>query len=45
MELDLRDRDQEQAEELAEALVGVAWAAHGLALDRAGTAFAQPAEM
>lgn len=45
MELDLQDRDQERAEELAEALVVDAWAEHDLAQDRAATAFVQPAEM
>lgn len=44
MELDLQDRDQEQAGGLAEALVVVAWVEHDLAQDPAVTAFVPPAE-
>lgn len=44
MELGLRGKDQERAEELVEALVGDAWVEPALVLDRAVTAFVQPAE-
>lgn len=45
MELDLQDRDQQRAEELAEALAVVAWVEHDLVQDPAAIAFAPPAEM
>jgi len=44
MELDLREKDLEQAEERAEALVGDAWVETVLGQDRAATAFAPPVE-
>jgi hypothetical protein len=45
MELDLQEKDQEQAEVLEEAAVVGAWAEHDLGLDQAVTASAHPAEL
>lgn len=45
MELDLQDRDQEQAEVLEEGAVVGEWADHALVQDRAGTASAHRVEM
>jgi hypothetical protein len=45
MELDLQDRDQEQAGVLEEAAGVDAWADHDLVQDQAATAYAHPAEL
>ncbi len=44
MELDLREKDQERAEALAEVLVGAAWAEHGQGLGPAAIASVRRAE-